>query len=127
MLLICQAIFSSTASAFQFEPLMLSEAAVMAQGLGYNPDKLATSFFQKNMYYYTIAMRAFNTKKKSVSEQPLHVLGEIDLNCRAMKVVATRRALARHGHTSNDRCVIFRISFFFVVRSRQFRSISPKT
>ncbi|EKV12255.1 hypothetical protein PDIG_45800 [Penicillium digitatum PHI26] len=30
------AIFSSTASAFQFEPLMLSEAAVMAQGLGYN-------------------------------------------------------------------------------------------
>lgn len=34
--LILQAIFSSTASAFQFEPLMLSEAAIMAQGLGYN-------------------------------------------------------------------------------------------
>ncbi|PWY86649.1 fungal-specific transcription factor [Aspergillus heteromorphus CBS 117.55] len=30
------AIFSSTVSAFQFEPLMLSEAATMAQGLGFN-------------------------------------------------------------------------------------------
>ncbi|PYH88727.1 hypothetical protein BO71DRAFT_364845 [Aspergillus ellipticus CBS 707.79] len=34
--LIALAIFSSTVSAFQFEPLMLSEAATMAQGLGYN-------------------------------------------------------------------------------------------
>ncbi|GKZ26322.1 hypothetical protein AbraIFM66951_002246 [Aspergillus brasiliensis] len=31
-----QAIFSSTVSAFNFEPLMLTEAAVMAQGLGYH-------------------------------------------------------------------------------------------
>ncbi|PYI03995.1 fungal-specific transcription factor [Aspergillus sclerotiicarbonarius CBS 121057] len=34
--LIAMAIFSSTVSAFQFEPLMLSEAAIMAQGLGYH-------------------------------------------------------------------------------------------
>ncbi|PWY81574.1 hypothetical protein BO94DRAFT_625734 [Aspergillus sclerotioniger CBS 115572] len=34
--LMAMAIFSSTVSAFQFEPLMLSEAAIMAQGLGYH-------------------------------------------------------------------------------------------
>ncbi|KAJ5202180.1 hypothetical protein N7449_004259 [Penicillium cf. viridicatum] len=63
------AIFSSTASAFQFEPLMLSEAAVMAQGLGYNRSNGPHEGAQRCTFwvlYFMEKVSCFTTGKVSV-------------------------------------------------------------
>ncbi|KGO65939.1 Transcription factor, fungi [Penicillium italicum] len=69
MLLMYQALFSSTASAFQFEPLMLSEAAIMAQTLGYNRSNGPHENTQRRTFwilYYMEKVSCFITGKVSV-------------------------------------------------------------
>lgn len=64
-----QAVFSATASAFQFEPLMLSEAAVMAQSLGYNRSNGPYEDMQRRTFwvlYFMEKVSCFITGKVSV-------------------------------------------------------------
>ncbi|PYH35343.1 fungal specific transcription factor domain-containing protein [Aspergillus neoniger CBS 115656] len=64
-----QAIFSSTVSAFNFEPLMLTEAAVMAQGLGYHRSNSAQEGPCRRTFwvlYYMEKTSCFATGKTSV-------------------------------------------------------------
>ncbi|KAJ5960261.1 uncharacterized protein N7479_007411 [Penicillium vulpinum] len=67
--LMAMAIFSTTASAFQLEPLMLSEAAVMAQGLGYNRSNGPHEDTQRRTFwvlYFMEKVSCFITGKVSV-------------------------------------------------------------
>ncbi|CAK41755.1 fungal specific transcription factor domain-containing protein [Aspergillus niger CBS 101883] len=64
-----QAVFSSTVSAFNFEPLMLTEAAVMAQGLGYHRSNSAQEGPCRRTFwvlYYMEKTSCFATGKTSV-------------------------------------------------------------
>ncbi|GLA53376.1 hypothetical protein AnigIFM63604_010467 [Aspergillus niger] len=63
------AVFSSTVSAFNFEPLMLTEAAVMAQGLGYHRSNSAQEGPCRRTFwvlYYMEKTSCFATGKTSV-------------------------------------------------------------
>ncbi|SPB44972.1 unnamed protein product [Aspergillus niger] len=63
------AVFSSTVSAFNFEPLMLTEAAVMAQGLGYHRSNSAQEEPCRRTFwvlYYMEKTSCFATGKTSV-------------------------------------------------------------
>ncbi|KAJ5701888.1 hypothetical protein N7488_009436 [Penicillium malachiteum] len=63
------AIFSSTMSAFQFEQFMLSEAAIMAQGLGYNRSNGPHEVSQRRTFwvlYFMEKVSCFTTGKVSV-------------------------------------------------------------
>ncbi|GFN20901.1 transcription factor [Aspergillus tubingensis] len=67
--LLAMAIFSSTVSAFNFEPLMLTEAAVMAQGLGYHRSNSAQEGPCRRTFwvlYYMEKTSCFATGKTSV-------------------------------------------------------------
>ncbi|KAJ5663312.1 hypothetical protein N7507_004043 [Penicillium longicatenatum] len=67
--LMAMAIFSSTPSAFQFEPLMLSEAAIMAQGLGYNRSNSLNEESHRRTFwvlYFMEKVSCFMTGKVSV-------------------------------------------------------------
>jgi hypothetical protein len=64
-----QAIFSSTACAFQFDSLMLSQAAIMAQDLGYNRSNGAQEVLQRRTFwvlYFMEKVSCFTTGKASV-------------------------------------------------------------
>ncbi|KAJ5703602.1 hypothetical protein N7493_011527 [Penicillium malachiteum] len=63
------AVFSSTMSAFQFEQFMLSEAAIMAQGLGYNRSNGPHEVSQRRTFwvlYFMEKVSCFITGKVSV-------------------------------------------------------------
>ncbi|GLA03107.1 hypothetical protein AnigIFM60653_002704 [Aspergillus niger] len=67
--LLAMAVFSSTVSAFNFEPLMLTEAAVMAQGLGYHRSNSAQEGPCRRTFwvlYYMEKTSCFATGKTSV-------------------------------------------------------------
>ncbi|TPR05798.1 Arrestin (or S-antigen), N-terminal domain family protein [Aspergillus niger] len=67
--LLAMAVFSSTVSAFNFEPLMLTEAAVMAQGLGYHRSNSAQEEPCRRTFwvlYYMEKTSCFATGKTSV-------------------------------------------------------------
>ncbi|KAJ5903501.1 hypothetical protein N7504_005884 [Penicillium tannophilum] len=67
--LMAMSIFSSTASAFQFEPLMLSEASIMAQGLGYNKSNSPGEESHRRTFwvlYFMEKVSCFITGKVSV-------------------------------------------------------------
>ncbi|RAH80018.1 hypothetical protein BO86DRAFT_317138, partial [Aspergillus japonicus CBS 114.51] len=64
-----QAIFSSTVSAFQFEPLMLSEASMMAQALGYHRSNGVQETAHRRTFwvlYYLEKTSCFGTARNSV-------------------------------------------------------------
>ncbi|RAK80024.1 fungal specific transcription factor domain-containing protein [Aspergillus fijiensis CBS 313.89] len=67
--LMAMAIFSSTVSAFQFEPLMLSEASMMAQALGYHRSNGVQETAHRRTFwvlYYLEKTSCFGTARNSV-------------------------------------------------------------
>ncbi|KAE8376598.1 hypothetical protein BDV26DRAFT_265197 [Aspergillus bertholletiae] len=67
--LMAMAIFSSTVSAFQFEPLMLSSASIMAQGLSYQRSNGAQETSHRRTFwvlYYLEKASCFGTARNSV-------------------------------------------------------------
>ncbi|PYH42889.1 fungal specific transcription factor domain-containing protein [Aspergillus saccharolyticus JOP 1030-1] len=67
--LMAMAIFSSTVSAFQFEPLMLSEASIMAQGLGYQRSNSVQETSHRRTFwvlYFLEKTSCFGTSRNSV-------------------------------------------------------------